>query len=320
MKLIVNIPCYNEEENSATVIKEIPREIPGIDKVEVLIMDDGSKDRTIQVAREAGADYIISHKTNLGLATTFRDALEEAICRGADIIVNTDGDNHYDQSKIPELIKPILEKRADIVIGSRKNLNTKNKNLNKIGSAIMTKWAGIPKYDVSTGYRAYSKEAAMKIGVYSLHTYVHTTLLSAQDLKLSMMEIPIADRPVDRPSRLIKNIPDHIWKAGWNIVTNIVIFRSLRFFGILGFLMFLPGIIVIGRFLYFYAIGDGDGHIQSLLLAAVLMIVGFLNIVLGLLGSSIGWSRKVSEDILYRVKKLEIAQEEQNNEKKDVQP
>lgn len=310
MKLIVNIPCYNEEENLATVIKEIPRQIPGIDQVEVLVYDDGSSDRTVEIAKQAGADYVISNKKNKGLATTFRAALDAAVERGADIIVNTDGDNHYDQSKMPELLKPILEKKADIVIGSRKNLETKNKNLNKIGSSVMTKWAGMPKYDVSTGYRAYTKEAAMKLGVYSLHTYVHTTMMSAEDLKLIMVEVPIADRPVKRPSRLIKNVPDHIWKAGWNIVRNIVIFRPLRFFGILGFVMILPGLVILGRFLYFYFTEGGNGHIQSLIVAIMLIIVGYLNVVLGLLGSSIGWSRKVSEDILYRVKKLELRDKE----------
>lgn len=307
MKLIVTIPCYNEEENLATVIKEIPRQIEGISQVEVLIYDDGSEDKTIQIAKDVGADYIISHKKNKGLATTFKDAIDVAIQRGADIIVNTDGDNHYDQSQIPVLIQPILDKQAEIVIGSRKNLNSKNKTLNKIGSFVMTRWAGMPKYDVSTGFRAYSKEAAMKIGVYSLHTYCHTTLLSAQDLKLATIEVPIPDREVSRPSRLITSIPVHIWKAGWNIVINIVIFRSLRFFGIMGFIFMVPGVALVGRFLYYYFItGNGSGHIQSLIIATLLIVVGYINIVLGLLGSSIGWSRKVSEDILYRVKKLEL--------------
>ncbi len=306
MKLIVTIPCYNEEENLATVIKEIPRQIPGINSVEVLILDDGSKDRTVEVAKEAGADYIISHKRNKGLATTFKDAIWEALQRGADIIVNTDGDNHYDQSKIPELIQPILDKKADISIGSRKNLNTKNKNLNKFGSYVMTKWAGMPKYDVSTGYRAYNKEAAMKMGFYSLHTYVHTTLMSAEDLKLITVEVPIGDRVVNRPSRLIKSIPNHIWRAGWNIVRNIVIFRPLRFFGIIATIMIFLGLLPIIRWGWFVIIGDGSGHVQSLIIGSMLVLLGYINLIMGLIGSSIGWSRKVSEDILYRIKRLEL--------------
>jgi len=306
MKLIIIIPVLNEEENLAAVIKEIPRQISGITQVEVLVYNDGSTDKTIDVAKQAGADYILSHKKTKGLATTFKDALWEALKREADIIVNTDGDNHYDQSKISLLIEPILKQEADIVIGSRKNLNTKHKGWNKIGSFIMTKWAGMPKYDVSTGYRAYSKEAAMKLGIYSLHTYCHTTLLSAQDLKLVMKEIPIPDRQVNRPSRLIKSVPSHIWQAGWNIVRNIVIFRPLRFFGLTGVIIFLIGLYPIIRFVYYFFVEGGNGHIQSLIIGSTLMMIGYLNVVLGLLGSSIGWSRKVSEEALYRIKKMDL--------------
>jgi glycosyltransferase involved in cell wall biosynthesis len=306
MKLIVTIPTLNEEENLAAVIKEIPRQIHGIDKVEVLVYDDGSTDKTIQIAKEAGADYVMIHKKNKGLAATFKDALWEACVFGADIIVNTDGDNHYDQSKIPTLIEPILKKEADIVIGSRKNLHTKNKFWNKVGSFIMTKWAGMPKYDVSTGFRAYNKEAALKLNVYSLHTYCHTTLLSAQDAKLITKEIPIPDRKVDRPSRLIKGVYSHIWRSGWNIIGNIVIFRSMRFFGLVGAMLLIAGAYPMVRFVYFFFVEQGNGHIQSLIIGSTLMMIGYLNIVLGLLGSSIGWSRKVSEEALYRIKKIEL--------------
>ncbi len=306
MKLIVTIPCYNEDENLGTVIREIPRTLPGVDRIEVLVLNDGSTDKTVEVAKAAGADYIFSHPKNLGLARSFQHVLWEAVCHDADIIVNTDGDNHYDQSKIGELIQPLLAGEADIAIGSRKILNTKNRFLNKFGSFVMTKWAGLPKYDVSTGFRAYSREAALRISVYSTHTYVHTTLLSAQDLGLVMKEIPIADRTVERPSRLIKNVPSHIWKAGWNIVRNIVIFRPLRFFGALGLGLTLLGLLPVIRFLYYYIAGTGSGHLQSIVIGVMFIILGYINIVLGLLGSSIGWHRKVTEEVLYRVKKIEL--------------
>lgn len=311
MKLIVTIPAFNEEETIAEVIREIPRDLPGVSEVKVLVMNDGSRDRTVVVAREAGADYIFSHKKNKGLATTFRDALEAAIQLGADIIVNTDADNHYNQSRIGDLIKPVVDGEADIVIGSRKvdeleDMPFLNKYLNQIGSWGMTKWAGMPRFDVSTGFRAYTREAAMKIGIYSLHTYTHTTMLSAEDLKLITVEVPIKARKVTRPSRLIKSVPSHMFKAGINIIRNIVLFRPLRFFGFLGFIVVLIGVVFVGRFLYLFSIGDGTGHIQSLVLAGALMIIGFQTIIMGLLGSSIGWHRKVSEDILYRVKRLEI--------------
>lgn len=306
MKLIVTIPCYNEDENLGTVIREIPRTLPGVDKVEVLVINDGSTDNTAAVAKTAGADLVVSHPKNLGLARSFQHALWEAVVRDADIIVNTDGDNHYDQSKIGELIQPILRGEADITIGSRKILNTKNRTLNKLGSFVMTKWAGLPKYDVSTGFRAYAREAALRLGVYSTHTYVHTTLLSAQDLGLVMKEVPIADRIVDRPSRLIKNIPNHIWKAGWNIVRNIVIFRPLRFFGALGVALTVIGLAPIIRFIYFFIVNERSGHLQSIVIGVMFIILGYINVVLGLLGSSIGWHRKVTEEVLYRVKKIEL--------------
>lgn len=305
MKVIVTIPCYNEEENIVEVIKEIPRSLPGVSSVQVLVVDDGSKDKTVQLAKEAGADFVISNMENKGLAYTFKRALRLAIQHGADIIVNTDGDNHYDQSRINELVAPIVAHKADIVIGSRKNLNTKNRTLNKIGSYVMTKWAGMPKYDVSTGFRSYSKEAAMRLGVYSTHTYTHTTLLSALDLDLTIVEVPIPDRIVTRPSRLIKSVSSHIWIAGWNIVRNIVIFRPLRFFGIVGVVALGIGLIPVVRFGYFWLIGQGAGHIQSLVIGTMLIILGYINIVLGLIGSAIGWHRKVSEETLYQVKALQ---------------
>lgn len=316
MKLIVTIPAYNEEENIKDVIVEIPRSIPGIEKVEVLVFDDGSTDRTREIAKAAGADYVIGHTANKGLAITFKQALWEALKRGADIIVNTDGDNHYDQSRIPDLIDPILNNNADIVIGSRKvseldHMPFWNKHLNRIGSYIFTRWIGMPKVDVSTGYRAYSRNAALRLGVYSLHTYVHTTLLSAQDQHLSLVEVPIKARPVSRKSRLISSIPNHLWKASINIVRNIVLFRPLRFFGLTAVALFVIGVAPIMRWFYFFLIGEGKGHMQSIILGGVLIILSFNSLMLGLLGSSIGWSRKTTEEALYYLRKKELESNKQ---------
>ncbi|MBI2410350.1 MAG: glycosyltransferase family 2 protein [Candidatus Kerfeldbacteria bacterium] len=312
-KLIVTIPAFNEEENIAEVIREIPRTIPGIDCVEVLVFDDGSTDRTCELARAAGAEHIRTHARNKGLAITFKESLWEALQLGADIIVNTDGDNHYDQSRIPELVAPILAGAADITIGSRKvaeleHMPFLNKHLNRIGSYVLTKWVGMPRMDVSTGYRGYSRTAAIQLGVYSLHTYVHTTLLSAQDLHLNILEVPIKARKVTRRSRLIKSIPSHLWKASVNIVRNVVLFRPLRFFGICSVVLFGVGAAAISRFLYFYFIDGGRGHVQSLILAGVLIILSFNSLMLGFLGSSMGWSRKISEEILFFIKKRELEQ------------
>lgn len=317
-KLIVTIPAYNEASTIAEVIKEIPRIIPGVDVVEVIVMDDGSHDNTAEIARFAGADYVLSHKKNKGLARTFRDVIDAALMRGADIIVNTDADNHYDQSRIPDLIRPILDEKADVVIGSRKvgeleSMPFLNKYGNMFGSFITTRLAGLPPVDVSTGFRAYNKEAALRIAVYSNHTYTHTTLLSAHDQGLIIAEVPIKARKVARPSRLIPNIPHFIWNAGTVIVRNIVLFRPLRFFGLVGSSVFAVGFLFVIRFLYFYFTGHGTGHIQSLVLAGVMMIIGFQTVVLGLLGSSIGWTRKVTEEVLYRQKKHEVEREQKQS-------
>lgn len=310
-KLIVTIPAFNEEKTIADVIKEIPKNINGFSSVEILVLDDGSTDGTVRVSRDAGATYVISHKKNKGLAKTFRDALDEALLNGADVIVNTDADNHYDQTKIGKLTEPILRGQADIVIGSRKiteldGMPTINRYGNMIGSFVTTRLAGLPPVDVSTGFRAYSKEAALRICVYSNHTYTHTTLLSAHDQKLSIMEVPIKARKVTRPSRLIPNIPHFIFNAGISIVRNIVLFRPLRFFGLIGSVIFFVGTLFVIRFLYFYFSVGRSGHIQSLVLAGVLMMIGFQTIVMGLLGSSIGWTRKSVEEILYQTRKSSL--------------
>lgn len=312
MKLIVTIPVLNEEENIGDVIREIPRAIQGIDRVEVLVVDDGSTDATVARAKEAGADYVVRHKTNLGLAKTFRDALDEALARGADVIVNTDGDNHYDQSKISELLRPILKASADIVIGSRNirkldSMPFVNKYGNIFGSFVNQKLFGFPNVDLSTGFRAYTREAAMRINVFSNHTYVHTTLLSAIDQRLTIVEVPITARVVTRKSRLIQSIPRHIVRAQASIIINIVLFRPIRFFGILAAAFIGVGLLVILRFVYLYFTSGGQGHIQSLVLAGVLIIIGFQMAVLGLIASAIGWSRKLLEEQLYRQRKKEFS-------------
>ncbi len=311
MKIIVTIPAFNEAANITEVITEIPRRINGVDKVEVLVIDDGSTDRTVELAKQAGADYVLLNGVNKGLAYTFQRLIEEALQRGADIVVNTDGDNHYNQSRISELVAPILEKRADIVIGDREvkkleHMPAANKYFNLIGSYCVSRMIGLKKtLDVSTGFRAYNREAAMRISIFSKHTYTHETLIQALDHNLAIAQVPIRARKVTRKSRLISNIPKHLVKSLIVIFRVFTIYKPLRVLSTLGLCVFLPGFILVLRFLYFYffTARGGEGHIQSLIIAAIFILLGFQIFILGLIASAIGWNRKMSEEILYRIKK-----------------
>ncbi|MEW6407217.1 MAG: glycosyltransferase family 2 protein [Patescibacteria group bacterium] len=311
MKLIIIIPAYNEEQTIAQVIREISRQISGCDKVEILVLDDGSTDNTVNVAKSAGADYIISNLKNKGLAFTFQRAIDEALKLGADIIINTDADNHYNQSKIPDLIKPILEKKADVVIGDRcveqlSEMKKINKYGNSLGSWFVCKFLNLSKLDVSSGFRAYTRDAALKLNVFSGHTYTHETLIQAKDKNLAIASVEIPAREVKRKSKLIKSIPRHIIKSLWVIFRIFTLYKPMRVFFALGGLIFLIGVIPIIRFLYFYFTTGGQGHIQSLIIGAILCLIGFNTIVMAFLASAIGWNRKLIEEVLYRLKKREF--------------
>jgi glycosyltransferase involved in cell wall biosynthesis len=302
VKLIVTIPAYNEEATIGTVIREVPRAIAGIDAVEVLVVDDGSRDGTVDAALEAGADYVVSHRRNRGLAAAFRTALREALARGADIIVNTDADNHYDQSRIPDLIAPLLRGEADIAVGSRLldrlEMPAANKYGNRVANWIMQRLLGLDGVDVSSGFRAYTREAALKLNVLSSHTYTHETLVHALDQRMVVANVPLPARPVHRPSRLISSIPRHIWRAGIVILNSFVLYRPLQVWGALGLVFMLAGAVPFGRFLYFFAQGNGEGHIQSLIAGSVLIYFGVQMFVVGLLASAIGWNRRLIEETL----------------------
>ncbi len=313
MKLFVQIPAYNEEQNIADVIREIPRQIPGIDEVKVLVISDGSKDKTVERSREAGADVVIDRKINRGLAQTFKQGVEECLRLGADIIVNTDGDNHYNQSKIDALVRPLLDQMADVVIGSREiakleKMPFANKYGNIVGSYVVCKLADVPKLDASTGFRAYTREAALRINILSHHTYTHETFFQLADLKLRIVEIPIMARPVKRKSRLIKSVSSHIRRSLTVIFRMTLLYKPLKVFLTIGVIIFVLGAALGARFLYFYFAGNGSGHIQSLILAAVMMILGFQIGIMGLVASAVGWNRKIIEEVLYWVKRDSLRQ------------
>jgi glycosyltransferase involved in cell wall biosynthesis len=306
MKLIVTIPAYNEEDTIASVIREIPRQIEGIDAVEVLVVDDGSRDGTVAAAQDAGADYVISNPLNRGLAATFKRALQEAVARGADVIVNTDADNHYDQGRIPDLVAPLLAREADITIGSRLidklPMRAANKYGNKVANFIMQRLLRIPRVDVSTGFRGYTREAALKLNVLSDHTYTHETLINALDQRLRIVNVPLAARHVERPSRLIKGIASHIVRAGGVIVRSFLLYRPMQVYGMCGTLFFVVGSLLFARYGYYFVQGQGGGHVQSLIFASALWFVGGQMIITGLLAMAIGWNRRMLEEVLFRMK------------------
>jgi glycosyltransferase involved in cell wall biosynthesis len=307
LKLIVTIPALNEEETIASVIREIPRDIHRVHNVEVLVLDDGSRDRTVEEAYAAGADYVISNGTNRGLAFTFRRVLDEALARGADVIVNTDADNHYDQTRIPELISPILDNEADIVVGSRVldklEMRWGNKQGNRLANFVMQRLLHVRGIDVSSGYRAYSRLAALSLNVLSTHTYTHETLFAAVEKRLKVVTLPLEARHVDRPSRLISSLPKHIWRAGIAVLQSILRYKPFYAYASLGaFLVFL-GMIPFVRFLFYWSAGHGQGQLQSLAVGIVFAIIGGQLVVVGLLAKAIAWNRQLMEDMLYRVRR-----------------
>lgn len=311
MKLVVTIPAYNEEATVGDVIREVPRTIPGVRRVEVLVVDDGSRDGTAAAALAAGADYVVCNRRNLGLARTFKIALQEALARGADLVVNTDGDNHYDQSRIPDLIVPLLRGEADIAVGSRiltgLPMRRANKLGNRVGNWLMQRILHLPELDVSSGFRAYTRDAALKLNVLSDHTYTHETLINAIEQRLIIANVPLPARGVSRPSRLIKSLPQHIWRAGLVILRSLTLYRPLQVYTAIGLLLILASGLPFGRFLFIYIRDGTAGHVQSLVAGAVLCFLGIQMFITGLLASAIGWNRRMVEEVLYRLKAQETS-------------
>jgi glycosyltransferase involved in cell wall biosynthesis len=308
MKLIVTIPAYNEENSIRQVIKEIPRKIKGIRKVEVLVLNDGSQDRTSEVAKAAGADYVVENGINRGLAFTFRRSLYEAVKRGADIIVNTDADFQYNQQEIPKLIRPILEKKADYVSGDRRVSNLYHMPFgNKYGNVIGTKVVGLlmgrKLRDASSGFRAISKDAAMKLNIFSKHTYTHETLIQTAYKGIKFMEVPVEFRKREGKSKLIGSIFGHIRKSLDTIFSTVLKYKSFKVFFFLSLLFMIPVIILGLRFLYYYLQGKGAGMVQSLILLAILAIFSYQSLLMALQSVMLNSNREMNEEILYYMKK-----------------
>ena len=311
MKVIVQIPCYNEEETLPLVVKSIPRNIDGIDKLEILVIDDGSTDRTVEVAKELGVDHIISNVGNKGLATSFATGINECLKLGADIIVNTDGDNQYPQEKIPDLIKPILDGESDIVVSDRQTHKIKHfswvkKRLQSAGSRVVRMASGTTIPDAPSGFRAYSREAVLNLNIITYFSYVTETIIQAGKRKIAITHVPIETNPKTRESRLFKNTWQHVFESSKSIIRVYSMYESLRIFLSIGSVLFLAGSLGLGRWLWFFFTQDNAGHVQSLVISAGLIIVGFQIGLIGLLSDLVSVNRKLIEDTLYRVKKIEL--------------
>lgn len=311
MKLVINIPCYNEEETLPLVLKELPKEIKGINKIEVQIVDDGSTDKTIEVAKKFGVTRIIKHKRNKGLGIAFKHGIEEAINSGADIFVNTDADNQYPSKYIPELVKPVLEHRADLVIGNRKPWKVKHfspfkRVLQKFGNWVTRSILGSDVPDTVSGFRAYSRDAMLRINVVTKFSYVLDTIMQAVQKDLKIESIEIDTNPPTRKSRLFKNIFQHMKKSGSNLIRIFYLYEPLKTFLYFSILFFIPGLILLIRWLFKYFSGTGGGNVQSLILASILIITSALTFVLGIIGDSIKTNRTLTEEVLYKLKKKEF--------------
>ena len=312
MKLIVQIPCYNEEETLAQTVADIPREIEGIGKVEILVIDDGSTDRTADVARAAGVDHIIRNKTNRGLARAFREGLDTSLKLGADIIVNTDGDNQYAGQDIPVLIKPILDGEADLVIGDRQtsripHFSPLKKFFQRLGSSIVRRLSGgLQVPDAVSGFRAISREEAFSINIISSFSYTIEMLIQAGKKRMAVKSVPVRTNLVTRKSRLFKGIPSFVVKSGTTVLRMFTMYKPLQVFSIIGLLLILTGLVPLVRFLVFYFAGDGAGHIQSLVIGGSFIVIGFITFMIALLADLINFNRRLLEIILEKTRQMEL--------------
>jgi glycosyltransferase involved in cell wall biosynthesis len=312
MKLVIQIPCHNEEQTLPQTVHDLPQSIPGIDVIEVLVIDDGSTDRTVEVARELGVRHIIRHTRRQGLASTFRDGLEASVSVGADVLVNTDGDNQYRGQDIARLVQPILEGRADIVVGDRgvvasEHMSPFRRRLQQLGSWIVERAAGIPIPDATSGMRAFTREAALRLTVLGEYTYTLETLIQAGARRMAVAFVPVRTNPKTRPSRLIRNIPSFLALSIVTILRFYTMYSPLRIFTTIGGLLIAGGAALGLRFLYFFLQRGGvTGNIQSLILAAILTIVGFQVCMIGLIADLVSLNRKMLEEILYRERKMEL--------------
>ncbi len=319
MKLIIQIPCLNEAETLEIALNDLPKKIDGIDEIEYLIINDGSTDNTVEVAKKWGVHYVVTFKKNKGLAKGFMAGLEACLRAGADIIVNTDADNQYCGEDIEKLVRPILEEKADIVIGERPIDDTEHfsplkKKLQHIGSWTVRVASKSDIPDAPSGFRAYSRDAAMRLNVVNEYTYTLETIVQAGHEKMAMTSVPIRTNAELRASRLFSSMFGYVKKSMVTIIRSFMMYKPLKFFGSIGIIAFLIGLILGIRYLIFFFTGGATGHVQSLILASTLMMLGCMIGIIGLQADIIAANRKILEDVQYHVRKIDYERVKEQEE------
>ena len=315
MKLIIQIPCYNEEETLPETLRDLPRDLPAVDRLEWLVVDDGSTDRTAEVAEALGVHHIVRLRQNQGLARAYVAGLEASLSLGADVIVNTDADNQYRGADVERLVAPILERQADLVVGDRgvgtvAHFSPLKRRLQRLGNWVMQRATGVSTPDATSGFRAMTRDAALRTLVLSEYSYTLETLIQASARQMAVEYVPVRTNPQTRPSRLMRSLPQYIAQSGLTILRAYTLYRPLRVFLGIGMFMLALGVLLGLRFLYFFVVNQGAaGHIQSLILAAILLIVGFQVCLIGVIADLIGFNRKILEETLYRMRRIELDQD-----------
>lgn len=311
MKVFIQIPCLNEETTLPLVFKTMPKTLPGVDKVEYLIIDDGSTDKTIEVAKKLGVKHFVKHPYNMGLARSFRDGIDYALSHGADIVVNTDGDNQYPQERIADLVKPIVDHKADIVIGDRQthkiaHFSRFKKFMQKFGTSVVNQAAGTTLPDAPSGFRAYSRNALYQLNVITQFSYTMETIIQAGNKRLHTVSVPVDTNEKTRESRLFKSSFQHMRKSGSAIVRSYIMFRPVTIFGYPGAILFILGAIPFIRYAILFFTKNSDGHLQSLILGVTLLTAGLLLLALGVIADLLRTNRVLTEDLLERVKHIQF--------------
>ncbi len=311
MKLIVQIPCHNEENTLPETIRALPDKVEGFEEVEYLIIDDGSTDRTVEVAQELGVDHIVRHTHNRGLAAAFMTGLESALEKGADVVVNTDGDNQYKAKCIADLVAPIVEGKAQIVVGARpistiEHFSPVKRTLQRLGSWVVRVASGTDIEDAPSGFRAIHREAAIQLYVFDRYTYTLETIIQAGRLGIPIVSVPIEVNDPTRESRLMKSVFQYVWRSAKTILRIAILYKPLKSLAFLAALLLIPGLIAFARFLVLYAMGEGSGNIQSLVIGATLIAAGVVTLVGGIIADLVSANRVLSAEIRSRLLKAEL--------------